>query len=50
MLTLASNPAVTSCIVTQIAGMLSAILMATFGMSLYPAIKFAHKSLIEIMA
>lgn len=50
LLILVPNPAVTSCTVIQIAGMLAAILVATFIVSLYPAVKFAHRSLLEIMA
>ncbi|MEM3549916.1 MAG: ABC transporter permease [Candidatus Bathyarchaeia archaeon] len=50
LLILVLNPAVTSYTVIQIVGMLLAILMATFTISLYPAIKFAHKPPIEIMA
>ncbi|MEM3700915.1 MAG: ABC transporter permease [Candidatus Bathyarchaeia archaeon] len=50
LLILVQEPLVTSLTIIEIAGWLSATLAVIFIFSLYPAIKFSKKSLIEIMA
>jgi putative ABC transport system permease protein len=50
LLILVPEPLVTSYIVIKIAGWLLTALAATFIFSLYPAIKFARKPILEIMA
>jgi ABC-type antimicrobial peptide transport system permease subunit len=49
LLILVSEPLVTSFTIMEIAGWLLMALAATFVFSLYPAIKFSKKSLIQIM-
>ncbi|MEM2970501.1 MAG: ABC transporter permease [Candidatus Bathyarchaeia archaeon] len=49
LLILVPNPAVTNLTILQIAGLLITALIATFTISLCPAVKFACKSILEVM-
>ncbi len=50
LLILVPKPLVTSYTIIEVAGWLLTALVATFAFSLYPAIKFAKKPILEIMA
>lgn len=49
LLILVPNPAVTNLTILQIAGLLLTALVAMFTISLHPAVKFARKSILEMM-
>jgi ABC-type antimicrobial peptide transport system permease subunit len=50
LLILFPEPVITNCIVIQIAVSLLAALIATFLISLYPAVRFARKPTLEVLA